>query len=154
MGVNGTEERARRWAKWIAIVGGALVGLIGPALTAYQFAASEARQAAAKVAASTVDLAVQTKSDSQVTKNEAEAGYQVLLREVEALRAEKAARDRAKPAHRHRARPAAPKALPTDLKKAEQAVSAGSAAPLPPTPSMPANIAGGMGRAGNPDAGP
>jgi hypothetical protein len=134
--VTAAVTRANVWAKWIAIIGGALIALIGPAITAHQLAVSEARQAAAKVAATAVQENAKAKVEGQATKNEAEAGYQVLLKEVEVLRAEKVARERAQP---HRRRIKAPKALPTDLKQAEKVVFAN--APVPAAPAVPPVVA-------------
>lgn len=129
--ITAAATKATVWAKWIAILGGALVAVLTPAITAHQLAVSEAKQAAAKVAATAVDVAAKAKSDGQATKNEAEAGYQVTRQAMEALEHRLLVLERAK-SHR-RVKP--PAALPTDLKQAEKVVFKGAPVPVAPVPA-------------------
>lgn len=130
--INDAEIKAKSASKWVIYFGGALITILLPAITAHQLAVSEGKSAAAKVAATTVDLAAKAKSDGQQTKNEAEAGYQVTRQAMEALEHRVLVLERAKSHRRVRA----PVPLPTDLKQAEKVVFAGAPAPSAPTPAV------------------
>lgn len=131
--INDAETKAKSAGKWITYVGGALIAMLVPAITAHQLAVSEGKSAAAKVAATTVDLAAQAKTQGQQTKNEAEAGYQVTRQAMEALEHRVLVLERST----HRRRVKAPAALPTDLKQAEKVVFAAAPAHVPIPPTVP-----------------
>lgn len=137
--ITAAATKATVWAKWIAIIGGAVVALITPAITAHQLAVSEGKSAAAKVAATTVDVAAKAKSDGQTTKNEAEAGYQLTKKWADNIEARIALVERLQhPAapgkRRKRIVVPAPVKLPADLKQAEKVVLAGTPVHAPPAP--------------------
>jgi hypothetical protein len=134
--VAAAEVKAKSAAKWVTYLGLALIGLIAPAWTSYQLAASEARDTAAKVAEKTAEVAAKTKTDGQQTKNEAEAGYQLTKEAVKDLQHRVLVLERTR-SHR---RVTLPATLPTDLKQAEKAVFAGTPSAVPAAPPVPAPI--------------